>query len=965
MYPRNKIQKNNKNFLVPKIRSLTIKSVGLITLCTCLALTLPQTTPTAYAITNSETKQAEEAYEKALISFHQENFQEAKIHLKNALKANPRHLSSRILMAEILIKNGEGAAAEVELNFARERGADYDSLIVLFGYSYILQGKDKYLLDAIRNGNRDDNIEAEISYLRGRAYFGYKKLANAKKSYNNALERNPLLHRAKLGLAQIAAVHKDYGLAMSYIDEVLATPDPDPNAWILKAKIYKQRGFNQKAIDAINEALSRDDSNFLARITRAALYIDRKNFDEAAKDVDYILAKYPREPQAQYLKAIIAASKGDVKESNANMTEILNTLHSLPPEVMIANPTYYYLAGLTNFQFGNLDEARENFQQYLKLEQDDVSAMKLLGALELKARDPLAANVILSDADRNQPDNPTIMTMLGMVHLELGNIDKANYYLENVAKLMPESSKGLTNLARGKMAAGSFNAAIENLLKAEKHNFDEVDIKLLLIKAYQESTQYDKAVKIAQQLKDADPKNVYLLNLYGTAVGLAGDLKEARKSYSAALAIDNKNIPSLIHLSRMDVLEGKSNNALEGLRSKLETIPNDYLLMLEIGNIYKIIKDIPNALFWYKKAYAVNNQDFSILNSLVDGHLLNKNSKEAIENTTEFINRFPKNSEAYNLLGKLYQDLGNHTEAIKNYKLAVEYAIKRGEALLTMATAQLQANDRSGSIKTLQKAIAWDPELSDAYIMLIRMSIEDNNPNAGLELLSHLRTITKKDNPAADILGGDLYAAMGNYNRAEESYLSAQKIGDNPVAVMGLYQAYQKSGRMALAIATLEDWYNKYPTDIRTALALGNAYKRDGQLNKALEFHDTLLKKHPDMPLILNNAASINFDMGHKDKALQYAKRANDLLPENANILDTLAWIETRRGNPETALPLLRKALVLRYSDPEIKYHLAVTLDKLNRRGEAIKILIEALESKNGFSEADAARNTLKQWKKK
>ncbi len=941
---------------------LKLKFLKRLALWMCIAFTALITVTPALALNKAQSEQAEQSYENALINFHEEKRKEAKIHLKNALKVNPVHLPSRILMAKILIKEGNGAGAEIELDFSRERGADYDQLIVLFGHAYILQGKNKYLLDVINNGNRDDAIEAEISYLRGRAYFGHKKLANAKRSYQEALDRNPVFYQAKLGLAQVAAVHKQFGPALDYIDTIPPTAEPYPNALILKSKIYKQRGSHQKAIDTINEALAIDDTNVMSRLTRAALYIGVKKYDEANEDVDFILQLIPREPRARYLKAVITAAQGDFSSANTNMIAIINILRSVPPEMMRANPTYYYLSGLTNFQFGNLDEARQSLQQYLKLERGDIGAMRLLGALELQASDPIAANLVLSEAARHQPNNPTILTMLGLVYLELGNIGKANHYLETVTKILPESPESLTNLARGRMAAGSIGAAIENLLTAQQHNLNSLDIKLLLAKAYQQSGQHDTAVAIIQKLKDKDPENVPLLNLYGTAVGLAGDHRKARESYLAALQIDENDITSLVHLSRMDVIEGHADKAILKLHKQLEKSPESSFLMLELGNTYKLNNDPENALFWYKKAYSIDGDNFATLSRLVEGFLINNDLKSALETASGFTENFPKHSQAYSLLGHLFEKANEPTRAIKNYKLAVEYAIKQGDALLTLANAELRLNKQKAARKTLQKALAWNPDLTDAYIALIKIAIDEADRADGFALLAHFRAITKEDNPAPDILSAELYAALKEYDKAEEFYQAALKIGDNPVAVLGLYRTYSQSGQRKKAIATMEDWHDKYPEDIRSALVLGTAYKQDKQIKKSVEFHDKLLENSPDMPIILNNAASVNFSLGNEDIALNYARKAHKILPDNPNILDTLAWIESQRGNPEIALPLLRKALVLRFSDPEIKYHLAMTLDKLSRRGEARKILAEAVASRIDFSEKDRARQTLKKW---
>tara|TARA_R110002073_G_scaffold236876_7_gene397910 strand:+ start:3008 stop:5899 length:2892 start_codon:yes stop_codon:yes gene_type:complete len=942
-----------------------LRTMGYTALCSGVILAAASNPAAAVAQTTLQPRQAEQSYEKARIKFHSGETAAAAIHLKNALQAYPGHLPSRILMAEILISNGDGAGAEIELNYAQERGADEDRLVVLFGHAYILQGKNDYLLDVIRNGNRDNSVEADISYLRGRAYFANKKLANAKQNFEAALARNPYLYQAQLGLAQVAAVHKNFAEAMQYVDAALALDASHANSWILKAKIYKLRGFRDEAMSAINEAMALDNKNVLIRLTRAALLIDAKNFDDAEKDVDFILDLIPREPRAKYLKAIINAAQGDYATSSSTMTEVINILRAVPPEVMEANPTYYYLSGLTNFQFGNIDEARDNLHKYLKIERNDIGAKRLLGALELKAGKPLAANAVLADANRDQPNNPTILTLLGMAYLQIGNVERANIYLERVTKLLPDSSESLTNLARGKMAAGSFDDAINNLLKAEEHNFSSRDVKLLLIKAYQQSGNTAKAVEIAEKLLEKEPDNTYFLNLYGTAMGLAGNHKKARETYERVQSLNKDDLTSLLHLARMDVVEGQTDQAIANLKTKLEDLPDSPVLMLELGNIYKGLQDSKNALFWYKKAHSVNSKDFLVLQHLVQGYLMNQDVKSSLAATTEYIDNNPESAEAYQLQGKLYQQAGKPADAIESLKRAVDYDTNRGEALLTLAKAQLRINDRASATKNLQKAIVWDENLIDAYIALIRMAIEDKNKASGFAMIAQVRKLSEKASPAADILSGDLHLALKNYTQAREAYHAALRIGDNPVAIMGLYKAHAGLGDDKEAIRVLEDWYQKYPEDIRSALSLGAAYRRAGQIETAVVFHEKLVQDNPDMPVVLNNAANIHFLAGTKDKALEYARKAHELMPDNANIMDTLAWIETRLDNPEAALPLLRKAMVLHFSDPEIKYHLAITLDKLNRRSEARKLLTEALASRKNFADKDEAQAILANWRKK
>tara|TARA_B100001939_G_scaffold345708_1_gene362902 strand:- start:790 stop:3738 length:2949 start_codon:yes stop_codon:yes gene_type:complete len=905
---------------------------------------------------------ANSAYEKALTSFHQRDIEATIIHLRNALKADPDHLASRLLMAEALIARGDGAAAEIELNFARSLGADADRLAVLFGESYILQNKYDKVLETIRPGNRGRLIETQIAFLRGQAYLGQRKLANADRSFARALELNPDHQNAMLGRAQVAATRKQYGAAMAYIDQALQGLTPLPNAWLMKSQIYKMQGFPREALTAINEALALATDHLAARLTRAALYVDLREYEKAEEDVDYILERIPREPRAKYLKAVIAAATGDLGESREKMDEVINTLRAVPEEIMKNNPSYYYLAGLTNFQFGNLDEAREFLQEYLKLEKNDIGARRVLGALELQAGDPMAASLVLVDAYREQPDNPTILTLLGMAYLEMGNVRKANYYFERVVSLLPTSAQGLTNLARGKMAAGSISEAIQNLIKAEQHNLDSTRIKLLLAQAYQKAGDHKKAIAIVEELKKQDPDSSFLHQLHAVAVGLDGQHDLARQSFEKALELDPENISAHIHLARMDLIAGDVRKAIDRIKGQLGRHPESVVLMTELGDLFTRAGQPEEALFWYKKAYSLDGETFATLAKLAEGYAAVEELDKAIEVAQDFTIRFPEDKDVYDLLGRLYMQANDPVAAIKSYKMAVEYAINRGEALMALGAAQLRTNDRKGAASAFRKAIAWDPELREAYIALINIAIEERDRLNGLELLKSLRKITS-GSPAADILEGNLYYALRDLDKAEASYKKAMTIGDNPLAVLGLFKVYRDSDRLPRAIALLEKWTEKYPQDLPLGLTLGTAYKLDGQLEKAVAHYETLLKRFPDMPAVLNNAANVQFLLGNEEKAVEYARRAQELRPEDVTILDTLAWIETRRGRPEVALPLLRKSLALEYGNPEIKYHLAVTLDKLGRRAEALRPLREALQSGQDFEGREEAEKLLAGWR--
>ena len=65
---------------------------------------------------------ASSAYEDALASFNDDDYNTAIIHLKNALKLDPRNLSARVLLGRTYLAMGAGQLAENEFKKARQQG---------------------------------------------------------------------------------------------------------------------------------------------------------------------------------------------------------------------------------------------------------------------------------------------------------------------------------------------------------------------------------------------------------------------------------------------------------------------------------------------------------------------------------------------------------------------------------------------------------------------------------------------------------------------------------------------------------------------------------------------------------------------------------------------------------------------------------------------------------------------------
>ena len=916
---------------------------------------------------SSQATENYEDYEKALTSFYDKKYDETIIHLKNALRVDESHIPSHLLLAKTLIAQGHGALAETELLDLQTMGVDFNQLITLFGEAYILQDKYRQVIDIITPGYRDKATESQILFLRGRAYLGLNQIRSAEDAFTEALLLQPDFPLAKLGLAQIAMSKNKLERAMHYVDEALKSYEPIANAWILKSMILQAQGDIQSAFNAINQALKISPEHMQARLNRATLYIATNQYAQASPDIDYILDKIPAEPRAKYLKALVNAATGNPEDSEKKLNEVIVTLKAVPPEVMKNNPSYFYLAGVTNFQFGNLDDARRYLQNFLEYKENDLNALRLLAMIAMAQENWHDAKSILTKVNVYYPDNIEILTLLGSVSIELNNAEAAQRYFNQVIKLAPNSLPALTNLIRSDIALGNYQQAIQRihnsslLAKALKNNNVEVD--LLLIEAYIKAQQFKQAKPYIEKLLQLDPKNSFYHQQYGIVLGFLGEIEKARKAFTQALALNKNNLAAIIHLARMDVVENQYKKAIKRISKALDEFPKNTELMIELADIYQRLGDNKQALTFYEKAYSYDNQHSYALEKLVLSYVANNEYSKAEVTLTSYLNQHNDDINARIMLGDLYLLINQPHKAIEAYKTASAKSINNTQALVRLAKAQLAIDDRLGAIKSLNKAIALDEENLQPMLMLFDIMLKQGEQARAEQLLYRIEKLTSQQT-LVDLLRARLAIENKQYQQAEASYRKALTKQQNQQTTLGLFKVLSLQKKYKQADKLLRRWLTENPNDIIADIALAENYINLASIDDVAAMYLELLKKYNRLPILLNNAANVLYKAGKKEQALDYAKEAYEKVPKNVAVIDTLAWILSRNGEHQRALPLFREALVLDFNNPEVKYHLAVTLAKQKRLNEARKLLIEAVKSERDFSEKEQAKKLLAQWLK-
>jgi cellulose synthase operon protein C len=192
-----------------------------------------------------------------------------------------------------------------------------------------------------------------------------------------------------------------------------------------------------------------------------------------------------------------------------------------------------------------------------------------------------------------------------------------------------------------------------------------------------------------------------------------------------------------------------------------------------------------------------------------------------------------------------------------------------------------------------------------------------------------------------DAIGYVLEAETHSYRKdlagAAAVYRAALKQTDSTELAVRLHSTLV-SARDAAAEKFAADWIASHPKDEGFRLYLaGSARERKDYVEAARQYR-AVIETSPNNPVVLNNFAWVAAQI--KDpKALQYAEKANELAPNQPDIMDTLGTLLVDNGDTERGIALQRKASALAPESSTIRLNLARSLVKAGRKDDARKEL--------------------------
>jgi tetratricopeptide (TPR) repeat protein len=501
-----------------------------------------------------------------------------------------------------------------------------------------------------------------------------------------------------------------------------------------------------------------------------------------------------------------------------------------------------------------------------------------------------------------EPDNYQLRLGLAALHERANQFDKAEAVYREVIERDHTGPQGLTARTR---------------------------IAVLKIRA----NQLDEAERLTDEVLKESPRDNDALILRGN-IALAQNRPEAAIADLRAALRDQPNSPAILRgLARAHLANGDSALAEESLKSAVEANPKDIDTRMDLARFLTERGESAQAVSLLEKVVLDAPDNVAVREALFRAQAAAKDLGAAARTAEDIKLLRPDQALGYYLAGMIAEAQGKAEAGIHEYEHALALQPDANEPLTAWVRAELALKRPEVAINCLHATIAKYPQDVAVRNVLAEVLISQKNPAGAVAILT------------------DAIARAPQWWQLYRTMAIAQLAAGNRAAAIANYQLGLKA----------------VPGSVELAVDLAALYEQDGRSDEAIRQYEQVLTRNPKSEVLANKLAMLLVTY-RKDQAS--LDRARDLATTfaastNPAYLDTHGWVQYKRGEFATALPLFEQVADRVPESPLVRYHLAMAQFRNGQLKQARDNLERALGAGKKFAGVEEARATLDEIKKK
>ena len=692
----------------------------------------------------------------------------------------------------------------------------------------------------------------------------------------------------------------------------------------------------------------------LRHIQRAEEHFGQKNYREAILDFRNVLAV-----ESENLRAIRGIGLAHFElEEYAQAFAFLSWARSLGA----GDADVRLKVGSLLLAGGRVTDARNEASQVLEKDPLNVDALTLLSSAIASPDQVDPTLEILQDANDKLERPAKLLLALGSLYIRKGDFEKAGTALRDAVERDPKWADAHTALAAFHLNRRDLEQAEAELRKAASLSPLGSKARLQLVDYFLIAGHREEARKALKEMTENAPDFGPGWRRQAELALAEKRLDDAEASIDEVLKRNVEDLDARLILGRIRLARDDLDGAIRAFQRVVKAEPKSAPARHQLALAYVKKGDLAQAKSELAQATALTPDYADPVLLLAQLNLQSGATAPAIESLKELLKKQPNHVEASKVLGGAYL-VNRQIELARDTFLHLRKVAPKdpkGPLLLGVSLRMLGKNDEA--TREFEEALRLDPSSAEALSQLVEMAIARKDTDGALKRVKAQMKLAPQSGKM-EWLQANVMAVRGDLTAAEAGYLRAIELEPTLLQpYIALAQLYARKSRFDEAIAKFDAALKVRPDNPGLLTLKGVLLQVSGKDAEAVPAYEAALRINPRLGPAANNLAYIYDQTPEKrDKALELAQTAKELLPDDPRVSDTLGWILHRRGVNDRAIALISESAAKLPDNPEVQFHLGMAFRQAGKPKEAQVALERALALNASFAGADEAKKALEE----